>query len=88
MAPTEIESRVLVTRRMMGLLAMQVCCVEDATDKQILDVCNQDNPCGTSNGWCNVINSKKDALKLFSDAKAAPVKCDDTPGRLHKVVLC
>ena len=43
--------RVVVTNMWCGIVHMQVCAVEDATDNEILVVCNRKNPSGTTNGW-------------------------------------
>jgi hypothetical protein len=67
--------RVMVSRAFISLLSCQVCCVKDATSKEILKVANHDNPCGTSNGWCSVD---------FSDK----VQCDDHEDRHHLIVSC
>lgn len=57
---------------------MQVCCEKDATDEEILDVCNRENPAGTRIGWGEVIR----------EGQGAPVVCKDDPGRLHILVSC
>ena len=72
--------RVVTTRRMLGITSMQVCCVKDATDEEILKHCNRNNPSGTINGWGIVVRDEKDG--------ALPVPCDDHSDRLHIVVLC
>ncbi|MBA8886118.1 hypothetical protein FHW12_000309 [Dokdonella fugitiva] len=38
-----------VTRR--GFLDMQVCVPRDWTDDQVLAFAEQENPCGTADGW-------------------------------------
>ena len=40
--------RVIVTKFYNGLCGMQVCAVHDATDEEVLAVCNRENPSGTS----------------------------------------
>lgn len=74
--------RVIITRPVVGICAMQVCCVKDATDKEILRKCNSENPSGTTNGWCEVIREND------KDGWSAPVQCDEHKDRLHILVLC
>ena len=66
----------------LGLCYMQVCTVEDATDEEILAVCNRDNPAGTNNGWTEVVreNDPDEALR--------PGQCMEYPGRKHFLVRC
>ena len=78
--------RVQVTNPFCGLVYMQVCAVNDATDEEILEVCNRENPCGTTNGWAGVFRDGSD--ELMSGGKSAPVKCDDHEGRTHFMVYC
>jgi hypothetical protein len=74
----EVKQRVIVTRSICGLCHMQVCVVKDATDEEILDVCNRENPAGTSLGWARVCRGDEHA----------PVTCADDPERLHLMVAC
>lgn len=76
-------NRVVVSRPMCGLFGMQVCAVSDATDKEILQVCNTENPSGTASGWGKVIRTEKD----FS-INTVPVECKDHVDRMHFIVLC
>lgn len=73
--------RVLVTRPIMGICNMQVCCVKKATDDEILKVCNSENPSGTSNGW-SVVNRGP------IEGAYGPVQCADFEDRLHILVSC
>lgn len=75
--------RVLVTRPMLGICHMQVCAVADATDEEILAVCNAQNMSGTSNGW-SVVCRKND--KFWG--RTAPIKCSQDPKRKHFMVAC
>lgn len=70
--------RVIITKPMVGLFTMQVCAVKDATDEEILSVCNSQNPSGTSAGWCEVIRS----------GEGEPVVCEEGKERLHILVIC
>lgn len=80
--------KVEVSRIWTGLTSMQVCAEDDATDKEILKVCNRDNPSGTSGGWSIVVRSKTDCSKNKIDSTAAPGKCEDYEGRTHFIVMC
>lgn len=77
--------RVIVTRSMVGLVFMQVCATADATDEEILEVCNRENPSGTTNGWGTVCrNTEPDDFW----GNTMPVVCKDNPERLHFLVAC
>jgi hypothetical protein len=85
--------RVCVTLPFAGLRAMQVCAVEDATDKEILEVCNRENPQMVTGGWHTVVRTKEQVDKQgliakVSSESALPGKCVECPGRLHIIVLC
>jgi len=80
--------RVLVTLPYAGFRAMQVCVVEEATDEEILKICNRENPQLVNGGWHTVVKSKKHAKECGVDENSAPGKCEDCPGRLHKIILC
>lgn len=80
------RQRVQVTRPVMGICNMQVCAVLDATDEEILEVCNRENPAGTQNGWGIVV--RKPDGSLFQPQEIAPVRCDQDPNRQHLIVLC
>ena len=77
--------RVVVTQRSCGLGYMQVCCVHDATDEEILKVCNTENPNGTTGGWRNVV---RDAAKEDLPEKCGPIQCSEFPDRVHYLVSC
>jgi hypothetical protein len=66
---------------------MQVCAVKDATDDEILEVCNRENPSGTSNGWSSVVREIQED-SMFRTKEALPVQCEEYPDRLHFIVLC
>lgn len=74
--------RVIVTRPIIGICHMAVCAAKDATDEEILSVCNRENPCGTTQGWVSVIRDDKEY------PQCNPVKCADDPERLHIMVAC
>lgn len=76
-------NRVDITRPMVGLTRMQVCAVADATDEEILDICNKENPSGTDNGWVTVIREGE-----AFDKNSWPVQCDTYPDRLHFLIVC
>jgi hypothetical protein len=75
------DKRVIVTKPMVGITAMQVCCVKDATDEEILAVCNSENPSGTTNGWGVVIRNNEMGY-------ANPVVCGADKERLHILIVC
>jgi hypothetical protein len=77
--------RVVVTRAMVGLVHMQVCACKDATDEEILDICNRDNPAGTSNGWSKVCRNTEPEEFW---GKTMPTQCADDPARMHFLVAC
>jgi hypothetical protein len=70
--------RVTISRMMVGICHMQVCCVKDATDAEILHVCNSQNPSGTRGGWSEVIR----------EGIGAPVPCMDDSTRIHVMIAC
>ncbi len=75
----EIAERVIVTRTFVGVCHMQVCAVRDATDEEILEVANRDNPSGTQRGWTSVVRREGDG---------APVSCGGVAGRVHFLLEC
>lgn len=80
--------RVCVTLPFAGLRAMQVCAVEDATNEEILEVCNKENPQMVTGGWHTVVRTEEDVFKAEVDIAALPGPCVECPGRLHIIVLC
>lgn len=97
----EIMERVIITKPIIGVFAMQVCAESDATDAEILKVCNAENPSGTSGGWSkvvredNIFESDNEAAETVIKALAAapcksmaPVYCAVEPGRTHFIVIC
>lgn len=78
-----MSGKVIITRRFLGICHMQVCASLDATDAEILDKCNSDNPCGTAGGWSLVCRADTEFWKGI-----APVPCEDDPTRIHYVVAC
>jgi hypothetical protein len=79
--PKDEMERVVITQPVIGICYMQVCAVEDATDKEILAVCNYQNPSGTSLGWGKVC--REDA-----DECLRPLQCQEFPGRKHFLIMC
>ncbi len=83
--------RVVVTRPMIGIYAMQVCAVKDATSEEILEVCNQENPAGTTDGWGIVVRDISQVILKDEDydgKNQLPVPCKDDPERMHFIVYC
>jgi hypothetical protein len=64
---------------------MQVCAEKQASDEEILAVCNRDNPAGTENGWSTVCRSTEPDPNW---GNRKPVQCADHPERLHLLVVC
>lgn len=82
----DTSKRVIVTKAFLGLLFMQVCAIKDATDEEILKVCNSENPCGTQAGWCWVLHDPE-KHGMLEGAKPGP--CDEYPNdRIHYLVGC
>ena len=79
---SDTMERVVVTKAMLGICGMQVCAAKDATDEEILEVCNCENPAGTINGWGIVTRDDKE----YPDNN--PVQCADDSERLHFIVFC
>lgn len=75
--------RVVIVRAVLGICHMSVCAVKDASDEEILEVCNSQNPSGTSNGWGTVHKADDETW-----GKIGPVQCADDSERLHIVVGC
>jgi hypothetical protein len=80
LCPILAMKRVIVTLPMVGIAGMQVCAVASATDQEILEVCNAENPAGTSKGWSQVLRDPADSQ--------APVVCASHPDRMHFIVYC
>jgi hypothetical protein len=76
--------RVVVSDPVVGLCYMQVCAVHDATDAEILAVCNRENPSGTSCGWSAVCRSTAPE----DWRRRGPVACAEHPDRQHFLVAC
>lgn len=74
-------ARVSVSRFMCGICHMQVCCVADATDVEILAYANEHNPSGTTNGWCHVVRETEGGV-----VGLAP--CEAFVGRIHLLLAC
>ena len=75
-------NRVVITKSILGICHMQVCAVKGASEDEILEVCNNDNPSGTSNGWSSVVWETNDYKQR------GPVQCVDHLNREHLLVVC
>tara|TARA_R100000750_G_C2274023_1_gene68596 strand:+ start:138 stop:374 length:237 start_codon:yes stop_codon:yes gene_type:complete len=71
--------RVKITKAFLGIVHMQVCVVDDASDEEILEFCNCNNAAGATNAWTKVIRDSE-------EGPFAPVKCMENEGRTHLVV--
>lgn len=79
--------RIEVTRGIVGLCHMQVCAEPNVTDEEILAVCNQENPSGTSHGWVSVVREDCES-DVWPAKDMHPVPCSDDPARIHFLVAC
>ena len=83
--------RAVVIRDCVGLFSMQVCAANDATDEEILRVCNSQNPAGGGLAWNTVIRHveqhHEDNLQTRGK-RGEPVVCEDDPNRTHFLVGC
>ena len=77
------QGRVIVTRPIVGIAHMQVCAAQDASDDEILAVCNRENPSGTEHGWGTVCRADDEFW-----GKVGPVTCQSDPTRVHFMVAC
>lgn len=77
--------RVVVMRVTAGLAGMQVCAVDDATDAEILEVCNRENPSGVG-PWSGVVRQVDDARGI--NERHLPVPCAARRHRTHFMVWC
>lgn len=75
-----MSDRVLISRAVVGITSMQVCCVNDVTDEEILEVCNRENASGTSKGWTTVIRKE--------GQQNSPITCESYRNRTHFIVQC
>ena len=72
--------RVEIIKRVVGILHMQVCAAQDATDEEILEKCAE-NVAGTRYGWSQVVRTDE-------NTNTAPKTCGLYPDRLHFLVSC
>jgi hypothetical protein len=72
--------RIETVAPIVGFCYMRVCAVAEATDEEILEHCNSNNPAGTEFGWMMVIRG--------NDAIVGPIRCADDPKRTHFLVGC
>lgn len=82
---SEAAKRVVVTRSALGFCHMQVCAGAEATDEEILAVCNAENPSGVT-PWSEVL--REDSTCGGRVFRTAPVLCEDDPARRHFLVSC
>jgi hypothetical protein len=83
----EVLDRVVITKAFVGLLFMQVCALADATDEEILALCNRENPAGTTNGWSSVIRALEEEDEFITE-EHLPIVCGEYPERRHFLVAC
>lgn len=78
--------KIEVTNPFIGLCFMQVCAEADATDVEILAVCNTENPSGTRNGWGEVVRICTEENGYQENM--LPGTCNEHPERKHFLVCC
>ena len=61
----------------VGILNLQVCVPENWNDEQVREFANQENLCGTTNGW--VVSQRPEV---------AAVKCEGREGFKHVILDC
>ena len=71
----------IVSRR--GVFDMQVCVPKTATNKEIKDFANDENPAGTRNGW--FIRKQGDELLGGADERT---QCEDDKEKVHIMLDC
>lgn len=76
------NERVMIVKNFHGICHMIVCVEKDATNDEILEMCNRENPSGTSLGWCKVVREENE------DPNRNPVPCDEIDNRLHILIGC
>jgi hypothetical protein len=80
--------RVVITAPVVGICHMQVCAVPEVGDEEILEVCNQGNPSGTTHGWSHVIRENEPSSDFWPIEKFKPVQCSMHPEGKHSQVVC
>ncbi len=63
------------------LFALQVCVPTDWTDEQVIEFAENDNPCGTTNGWSI---RRQDSEQLSGDDER--VSCEEHTDHIHIIV--
>jgi hypothetical protein len=79
--------RVIITQPIFGICYMQVCAEADASDEEILEVCNSENPSGTTNGWAEVIRTVEEEHN-YRIPNFQPVQCSEYSDRQHFLIVC
>jgi len=74
--------KVIVTRPIVGIYAMQVCAKNGVSDEEILEQANVKNPAGSANGWSRIC--RNDPNHPNSD----PVQCKTYSDRMHYILFC
>lgn len=77
------DERVFITGLYAGMFSQHVCCVEDATNAEILAKVNEQDP--IPGGWDVVMRTEEDAERAGTNF-AAPGPCKECPGRIHLVI--
>jgi len=73
--------KIVIIHPAIGFCFSRVCAEKNATDQEILEICNARNPSGTQGGWSQV-------LRDDAPVHQRPMPCDDDSERLHCMVVC
>ena len=77
-------NKIEITKPILGIYAMQVCAIKGLTDEEILEVCNTENPAGTTAGWTKVYREEDDT----HGKNLLPVQCKEYEDREHLIIMC
>ena len=84
---TEALERVIITKEFVGIFFMAVCAVDEATNEEILEKCNRENPSGTTAGWSSVVRALEPGDESITE-EHLPQACAEYPDRTHFLVGC
>lgn len=82
-----MDKRVRVTKPLVGVAYMQVCAVKDATNEEILEVCNRENARATRMVWIHVVRENEPKEHFWTTEHMRPVSCSNDPERVHFLVF-
>ena len=76
--------KVIQTVAFVNIYTCQVCAEKDLTDEEVVQLLEESNPTGTSNGWSSIVREVTDVF----DESCMPKPCADYPDRMHYLVTC